>query len=187
METVETHDDEFALTRALEPLLAIKGSVYACLGNHDYETYERSKKAFLDNGIKLLEDDQIVVDTKLGPVQIIGSSFTFGGNDVAKKHVERLCEKFKKLEHTKARFMLIHNPSVFSYIPKDEHVCVWSGHLHGGQIGFRRWTILQLLAKSPLLKRMKTEFPDQGLYARGRNQLYAHRGTGHYGFPLRLG
>jgi predicted MPP superfamily phosphohydrolase len=29
--------------------------------------------------------------------------------------------------------------------------------------------------------------PDHGLWARGRDRLYVHRGTGHYGFPLRLG
>ena len=29
--------------------------------------------------------------------------------------------------------------------------------------------------------------PDHGLWARGSDRLYVHRGTGHYGFPLRLG
>jgi len=29
--------------------------------------------------------------------------------------------------------------------------------------------------------------PDHGLWARGVDRLYVHRGTGHYGFPLRLG
>jgi len=29
--------------------------------------------------------------------------------------------------------------------------------------------------------------PDQGLYGRGMMRLYSHRGTGHYGYPLRLG
>jgi hypothetical protein len=29
--------------------------------------------------------------------------------------------------------------------------------------------------------------PDHGLWARGAERLYVHRGTGHYGFPLRLG
>jgi predicted MPP superfamily phosphohydrolase len=26
-----------------------------------------------------------------------------------------------------------------------------------------------------------------GLWGRGKDRLYVHRGTGHYGFPLRLG
>ena len=29
--------------------------------------------------------------------------------------------------------------------------------------------------------------PDHGLWARGRDRMMIHRGTGHYGFPLRLG
>jgi predicted MPP superfamily phosphohydrolase len=29
--------------------------------------------------------------------------------------------------------------------------------------------------------------PDHGFWARGTDRLYVHRGTGHYGFPLRLG
>ena len=29
--------------------------------------------------------------------------------------------------------------------------------------------------------------PDHGLWARGTDRLYVHRGTGHYGFPLRVG
>lgn len=28
---------------------------------------------------------------------------------------------------------------------------------------------------------------DQGLFVRGRARLYSHRGTGVYGFPLRIG
>jgi predicted MPP superfamily phosphohydrolase len=32
-----------------------------------------------------------------------------------------------------------------------------------------------------------TGIPDHGLWSRGRDHLYVHRGTGHYGFPLRLG
>ena len=39
------------------------------------------------------------------------------------------------------------------------------------------WTVLRALSS----------IPDHGLWARGRERLYVHRGTGHYGFPLRLG
>ena len=56
-----------------------------------------------------------------------------------------------------------------------------SGHTHGGQLGLvslgGTWTPVWSIAK----------IPDHGLFARGRDRLYIHRGTGHYGFPLRLG
>jgi predicted MPP superfamily phosphohydrolase len=32
-----------------------------------------------------------------------------------------------------------------------------------------------------------SKIPDHGLWALGRNRLYVHRGTGHYGFPIRVG
>ena len=32
-----------------------------------------------------------------------------------------------------------------------------------------------------------TQLPDHGFWGRGVNRLYVHRGTGHYGFPLRVG
>jgi predicted MPP superfamily phosphohydrolase len=35
--------------------------------------------------------------------------------------------------------------------------------------------------------RVLVKAPDHGLWALGTNRLYVHRGTGHYGFPLRLG
>jgi predicted MPP superfamily phosphohydrolase len=57
---------------------------------------------------------------------------------------------------------------------------VLSGHTHGGQVGLVSfgldWTVLQ-----------RSRWPDHGLFARGRSRLYVHRGTGFYGFPLRVG
>ena len=32
-----------------------------------------------------------------------------------------------------------------------------------------------------------TSIPDHGVWARGVDRLYVHRGTGVYGFPLRVG
>ena len=38
------------------------------------------------------------------------------------------------------------------------------------------WTVLS-----------RSRWPDHGLFACGRSRLYVHRGTGFYGFPLRIG
>ena len=38
------------------------------------------------------------------------------------------------------------------------------------------WTVLS-----------RSRWPDHGLFARGSNRLYVHRGNGFYGFPLRVG
>lgn len=65
-------------------------------------------------------------------------------------------------------------------VPDGAAALTLSGHTHGGQVGLvslgLAWTILSLWRS-----------PDHGLWGKGRNRLYVHRGTGHYGFPIRLG
>ena len=58
---------------------------------------------------------------------------------------------------------------------------VLAGHTHGGQIGL--WS----LGAPWTLGRALFAMPDHGLWSRGTDRLYVHRGTGHYGFPLRVG
>jgi predicted MPP superfamily phosphohydrolase len=66
-------------------------------------------------------------------------------------------------------------------VPEGTADLVLSGHTHGGQLGLL-WLGLEHTIVSAL-----TDVPDHGLWSRGRDLLYVHRGTGHYGFPLRLG
>ena len=40
----------------------------------------------------------------------------------------------------------------------------------------RQWTVLS-----------RSSVPDHGLFGRGPNLLYVHRGTGFYGFSMRVG
>ena len=79
------------------------------------------------------------------------------------------------------RVVLLHDPGAFKHLPEGEADLVLSGHTHGGQVGLvslgLSWTMLRVLMNAP----------DHGLWARGTDRLYVHRGTGHYGFPLRLG
>ena len=56
-----------------------------------------------------------------------------------------------------------------------------AGHTHGGQVG------LVSLGLAFTMLRAFVKAPDHGFWARGTDRLYVHRGTGHYGFPLRLG
>ena len=68
----------------------------------------------------------------------------------------------------------------FQDVPDGAVDLTLSGHTHGGQVGLVSlgldWTVLS-----------RSRWPDHGLFARGANHLYVHRGTGHYGFPLRVG
>ena len=83
---------------------------------------------------------------------------------------------------TKTRIVLLHDPGAFKHLPPGEGDLVLSGHTHGGQVGLLSlglsWTFLRLFGDT---------IPDHGFWARGTDRMYIHRGTGHYGFPLRLG
>lgn len=78
------------------------------------------------------------------------------------------------------RLALLHDPGCFRHLPPGTADLVLSGHLHGGQLGLFRvgggWTVPRIAG-----------LPDHGLWARGRERMYVHRGNAHYGFPLRIG
>ncbi|KAG2385778.1 hypothetical protein C9374_002927 [Naegleria lovaniensis] len=187
METMDTHHDEDSLREALSPLKEISHKVVACLGNHDYEVLEKIRRAYQENSITLLEDDQTIIEierwSKLSgeksQIQIVGSSFSFAGMEPSTRHIQELCKKFPRIDANTPRVLLIHNPSILSSLDTmDSCDIVFSGHL-------RLYHTLKLLGKEKTL--FKAYPPDQGLYGRRNLRLYSHRGTGHYGFPLRLG
>lgn len=176
--TMESHHDETLLLKSLEPLKALKGRVFACFGNHDYEAPDHVKNALRENGITLLLDEATEVETDAGPVQILGAEFVWRDRPA---HMKALCARYPRKEGM-TRIVLLHDPGAFKHMPEGEADLVLSGHTHGGQIGLisfgGQWTFIRLFGM---------KMPDHGYWARGKDRLYVHRGTGHYGFPLRLG
>jgi uncharacterized protein len=176
--TMESQSDPDLLRDALAPLKAIEGKVFACHGNHDLEAPALVSLALAKNGIDLLVDDARDVMTEAGPVQILGMEFSY--RDRAAR-LARVC-----LEHPRTpgalRIVLLHDPGAFRHLPAGEGDLVLSGHTHGGQLGLvslgLSWTFLRLFG---------LRFPDHGFWARGTDRMWVHRGTGHYGFPLRIG
>ena len=176
--TMESQSDPDLLRDALAPLKAIEGKVFACHGNHDLEAPALVSLALAKNGIDLLVDDARDVMTEAGPVQILGMEFSY--RDRAAR-LARAC-----LEHPRTpgalRIVLLHDPGAFRHLPAGEGDLVLSGHTHGGQLGLvslgLSWTFLRLFG---------LRFPDHGFWARGTDRMWVHRGTGHYGFPLRIG
>jgi len=175
--TMEAHGDPELLRRALAPLRALPGRVLACLGNHDYEAPEIVRAALDDAGARLLVDERTVVETEAGPVEVIGAAFVW---QKRAEHLEALMTRFPRSSGA-LRLLLLHDPGAFKHLPPGTVDLVLSGHTHGGQVGLLSlglsWTMLRLFVK----------MPDHGLWARGTDRLYVHRGTGHYGFPLRIG
>ena len=175
--TMESQRDPAWLTAALAPLKALPGRCFACLGNHDHEALDTVVTALRANGVTLLVDAAAVADTALGPVEIIG--FDFHWRDRA-RHLADVCARYPRREGL-ARIAMLHDPGAFRHLPEGAAELVLSGHTHGGQVGLLR------LGLDATVVSALSDVPDHGAWALGRARLYVHRGTGHYGFPLRIG
>jgi hypothetical protein len=174
--TMESNGTPGALARALSPLKHAQGCCFATFGNHDHEAPDEVRAGLAANGVQLLVDAEAVVTTPLGPVQILGADFH---REERKEKLAALLAGYPRREGA-LRLLLLHDPSHFHDLPPDDVDLVLSGHTHGGQIGLVSfgldWTVLS-----------RSRWPDHGLFGRGRSRLYVHRGTGFYGFPLRMG
>lgn len=174
--TMEGQGSPGSLAQALAPLRAAAGRCYAIFGNHDHEAPAEVRDALERNGVKLLVDEEALAETQVGRVQIVGADYVGRGR---REHLHELLARYpRRADHL--RLLLLHDPLGFQYIPEDEVDLTLSGHTHGGQVGLVSlgfdWTVLS-----------RSRWPDHGLFARGSNRLYVHRGTGFYGFPLRIG
>lgn len=174
--TMEGNASRGVLARALSPLAPIRERCFAIFGNHDHEAPEEVRAALADVGIRLLIDEEACIETPVGAVQLLGS------DHVWRDHAEHLQALFaahpRRAEHL--RLLMLHDPSAFHHVPAGEVDLTFSGHTHGGQVGLVSlgidWTVLK-----------GSRWPDHGLFGRGDSHLYVHRGTGFYGFPLRVG
>ncbi len=174
--TMESNETPGALAEALAPLQRLPGRCYAIFGNHDHEAPDEVRHGLAANGVRLLVDEGCVHESPVGPVQILGADYT---RYQRADHLAELLDQHPPLPGH-LRVLMLHDPSAFHDLPEDDVDLVLSGHTHGGQVGLVSfgldWTVLS-----------RSRWPDHGLFARGRSRLYVHRGTGFYGFPLRLG
>jgi predicted MPP superfamily phosphohydrolase len=174
--TMEGNGTPGALAQALEPVKRAAGRSFAIFGNHDHEAPEEVEGALRANGVRLLVDAEALVDTPVGPVQIVGADWY---REQRRERLRALLERFPR-RPGHLRLLLLHDPRNFHDVPKGEVDLTLSGHTHGGQVGLVSlgfdWTVLS-----------RSQWPDHGLFGHGRSRLYVHRGTGFYGFPLRIG
>jgi predicted MPP superfamily phosphohydrolase len=175
--TMESQATPGCLAAALAPLAALEGRVFACRGNHDLEAPAMVAAELAHVGARLLVDEATLVRTPAGHVQIVGMDFRW--RDRA-GHAQEIAARWPRVPNA-LRIVLLHDPGAFVHLPDGDGDLVLSGHTHGGQLGLvslgMKWTAVSLLSK----------VPDHGFWARGRNRLYVHRASGHYGFPLRVG
>lgn len=174
--TMESQEHEGHLTEALRPLAALAGRTFACRGNHDLEVPSLVAAGLAANDIRLLIDEAVVAETPWGEVEVLGLDFVRRNRS---EHIQRVMARYPR-QPGYLRVAMLHDPGAFRHVPEGAADLVLSGHTHGGQLGFLSvggtWTVPRII-----------DMPDHGLWARGKDRLYVHRGTGHYGFPLRLG
>jgi len=176
--TMEGTGSTGALAEALCPLESFGNRCFAILGNHDHDDGARGEveRALARNRVHLLVDAETSVTTATGYVQLVGADWVGRGR---REHIRDLLARHpRRDEHL--RLLLLHDPSVFRHVPPGDVDLALAGHTHGGQLGLLsvglRWTVLS-----------RSAWPDHGLFAHGASRLYVHRGTGFYGFPLRVG
>jgi predicted MPP superfamily phosphohydrolase len=174
--TMEGSGSPGALAEAFAPLRGAAGRCYAIFGNHDHEAPAEVRTALEANGVRLLVDEEALAATPAGPVQILGADWA---SRERRARLHALLARHPRRTGS-LRLLLLHDPSAFHDLPDGDVDLVLSGHTHGGQIGLVSfgldWTVLS-----------RSRWPDHGLFARGASRLYVHRGSGFYGFPLRLG
>jgi predicted MPP superfamily phosphohydrolase len=175
--TVESQWSPAPLSYALEPLRELSGRVFACMGNHDHECPELVRTALAHAGVELLIDRAVDVSTGAGEVQIVGADHHWRERERALHALARAYPR----KPGALRLWLLHDPGAFKCIPEGEADLVLSGHTHGGHLGLLSVGLAHTIVSAA------TSMPDHGLWSRGPDRLYVHRGTGHYGFPLRIG
>jgi predicted MPP superfamily phosphohydrolase len=174
--TLASQGSPTLLSAALAPLRG-HPQVWAIPGNHDHETPGVIETSLRNIGCKLLIDRSTTIHTRVGPVQLVGIDFRWNAREEAVQTVIRACPNDA---NARWRLILLHDPSMFRYLPPASGDLVFSGHTHGGQLGLLSlgisWTILGAMG-----------MPDFGAFQHQGNRMYVHRGQGFYGFPLRIG
>ncbi|KNC50313.1 Ser/Thr protein phosphatase [Thecamonas trahens ATCC 50062] len=170
--TTEAHLTPGCLAAAFAPLAALKGRVYATLGNHDHEVLRFVKDELAALGVILIVDAEALVETQAGLVQLVGVDFFF--HDKPRLY-SKVIRRFPPNARAAYRILLIHDPGAFRYVPADDHALVLSGHTHGGQIGLVSCGLEKCTAVSV---GSIGRIPDHGVWQLGTNRLYVNRGQG---------
>ncbi|KAL0246915.1 hypothetical protein GEMRC1_008121 [Eukaryota sp. GEM-RC1] len=101
-----------AVSYVFGPLVALKGKVFAVLGNNDLNV-SYLKNVYKSLGITLLRDREAIVETPAGPVQILGADCRVFNPQSA---IRRLVLKFPPIENH-FRMLLIHDPEICKHLP----------------------------------------------------------------------
>lgn len=177
--TLRTLHDWAPVLRFAEKLHAPQG-VVACLGNHDVPVADGLTATLQSCGVTVLRDEVVWLRRGSRTRTAVAGLDWRAGHGARDGYAAAFARVCREAGPDGPAVVLCHQPAVFDLAPPAFGGIMLAGHLHGGQVGLR-WG-----AQGGSLLRLFGLY-DQGLFARGRRRLYSHRGTGVYGFPLRIG
>ena len=156
---------------ALKNLKAPLG-VYAILGNHDcWYNGERVKRAFEQNGIRILEDEVAEVKWRAGSFYLAGLADLW----TRPQHVN---ETIAKVPSGSPIIDLTHNPDVFPNLPQSVPLML-AAHTHGGQVN------LPLIGTPIVPSRFGPKYTAGHIYENGHH-LFVTTGIGTSILPVRF-
>ena len=158
--------------RDMEPFHVVKPphGMYFITGNHDYyfsDWATTGKKAIEDVGIKILNDEAVVLDG----IQFAGIDYKTGTKP---EMIDAALAKMK-LTRSMPSILIKHEPNHLENIERTGVTLELSGHTHNGQI----------FPLNYIARRIYGQFV-YGLSRLGNMQVYTSSGVGTWGPPLRL-
>lgn len=110
----------------LQNLRAPAGT-FAVLGNHDgWLDHDRVRRALEANGVRVVEDTALKIETPAGPLWMAGISDLWTGRHDLGAALSRVTDDAPVI-------LLTHNPDVFPDVPARVALTL-AGHTHGGQV-----------------------------------------------------
>jgi uncharacterized protein len=161
-----------AIAIELKRLQAPAG-VVAVLGNHDgWFDHDRVRAALESNGVRVIEDTAVRVDTAAGPVWAAGiSDLWTGRHDIA-------AALAATRDDGAPIVLLTHSPDVFPEVPARVTLTI-AGHTHGGQV------LLPLAGRLIVPSRFGARYAAGHVVENGRH-LWVATGLGTSILPVRF-
>jgi uncharacterized protein len=165
-----TYEPAFPIAELLAPFSSCRHRVLSVPGNHDEEMpgpplASELREALVRNKITPIEGKT----DEIRGIQIIG----MGDRWAQKDRIPRM------LDTSLPTIALAHNPDSIDKLKNTDVKLLLAGHTHGGQIN------IPLLVDWALRGATEGNFK-QGLYRRGKQQVYVSSGLGMIGIPMRL-
>lgn len=167
----------------LEPYLQVLNRLnppygtYAVFGNHDYvlreEHLRQLKELLVQNDVKILRNENEMIDIDGVPVNIIGIDDYSTNRSNLMEAYDGLAEGYN--------LVITHDPNVILAMHNYHFDYLLSGHFHGGQIHWPKPYHLVKMGKLVKLNMIK------GLHSYKEKQIYISEGLGQTGVNIRIG